>query len=316
MIKTALVFPGQGSQSVGMGKDLYNNFIIARQAFEEASDAIHVDLKKLCFEGPADELGKTHNTQPALLTVSIAAYRALQHESGFRADFMAGHSLGEYSALTASGAISFSDAVKLVRFRGKVMSEAAGDGTGMMAAILGLSREAVDEVISEVKGEGVLTAANYNCPGQIVISGSIAPVQKAMEACREKGAKRALPLSVSGPFHTELMSGAARRLQERLGDIDLKEPQCIVYSNVTAKPYGSADDITALLVRQIQSSVMWEDSVSEMIAGGADVFIEVGAGKVLTGLTKRITKETVNLNVNNTDTLKKTISACNEIRSR
>jgi [acyl-carrier-protein] S-malonyltransferase len=313
MIKAAFVFPGQGSQSVGMGKDLYDNFKTAREVFEEACDSIHFDLKKICFEGPKEELEHTFNTQPALLTGSIAAYRILTEESDLTADFMAGHSLGEYTALTASCTLDFTEAVKLVRFRGKVMSEAAQKSTGMMAAILGLSRDDVKIVLDEVKEDKVLAAANYNCPGQIVISGHKEAVEKAIGSCKQKGAKRAIPLSVSGPFHTGLMEEAADKLKRRLDEIDFKEPACAVYSNVTAKPYNKADDIAALLVRQIKSSVMWEDSVNEMIKAGAGFFVEVGPGKVLSGLTKRIAKDALCCNVSDTDSLKNTITAYKDI---
>ena len=309
MNKPAFVFPGQGSQSVGMGKDLYDNFKVVKDIFEEASDAIHVDLKKICFDGPKEELEQTHNTQPALLTVSTAAYRVLKSESGLVADFMAGHSLGEYSALVASESISFCDAVKLVRFRGEVMNAAAGEGIGSMAAILGLSRDGITAVIDDVKGDDVLTAANFNCPGQIIISGHTKAVERAMAACKEKGAKRALMLAVSGPFHSELMEGASLKLQEHLSGITFKEPVCRVYSNVTAKPYETSYDIAPLLVRQIKSSVMWEDTVNDMLSEGADTFIEVGPGKVLAGLIKRVEKEVKCGNVFDVASLKSVISA-------
>ena len=193
------------------------------------------------------------------------------------------------------------------------MSEAAEKSTGMMAAILGLSRDDVKIVLDEVKEDKVLTAANYNCPGQIVISGHKEAVEKAIEACKQKGAKRAVPLSVSGPFHTQLMEEAADKLKRRLDEIDFKEPACAIYSNVTAEPYSSADDIAALLVRQIKSSVMWEDSVNEMIKAGADFFVEAGPGKVLSGLTKRIAKDALCCNVSDTDSLKNTIAMYKEI---
>lgn len=307
MIKKAFVFPGQGSQSVGMGKDLYENFKIAKEVFEEASDAINLDLKKLCFDGPKDELGHTHNTQPALLTVSEAAYKVLAQESGIRADFMAGHSLGEYSALVASETLSFTDAVKLVRYRGQVMAEAAGAGIGKMAAILGLAREGLDAILDEVRGDSVLAAANYNCPGQIIISGHVEAVRAAMDICKQRGAKRALRLDVSGPFHSELMSEAAGRLRDHLQGVEFKKPKCAVYSNVTAKPYGEPEEIAPLLVDQMKSSVMWEDTVNGMLENGAGIFIEVGPGKVLSGLIKRTKRDAVCGNVYDTESLKNTI---------
>lgn len=309
MLKIAFVFPGQGSQSIGMGKDLYDNFKTARVIFEEACDLTNFDLKKLCFDGTQADLDDTFNTQPALLTVSMAAYKIIIEETGLRADCMAGHSLGEYSALAASGSISFVDAVKLVRFRGKVMSEAGIESPGAMAAIIGLERELVNEAIFEAKGELILTAANYNCPGQIVISGHAKAVLRAMELCKQKGAKRALPLAVSGPFHSELMSPAAEKMRTQLAEVIIDEPICDVYSNVTAHPYASISEIAPLLVEQMRSSVLWEDTVNEMVASGTDIFIEVGAGKVLSGLIKRISKEVVCDNVSDTETLKKTIAA-------
>ena len=306
-MKIALIFPGQGSQSVGMGRDLYDNFKTAKDVFEEASDAIHVDMKKLCFEGPKEYLGNTHNTQPALLTASTAAFRVLTEESGISADFMAGHSLGEYSALTASGAISFTQAIKLVRFRGRVMNEAAAGGLGEMAAILGLKREDILAAIDEAKEGDVLTAANFNSPGQIIISGHADAIDRAIVLCKEKGAKRAMKLAVSGPFHSELMSKAADRLEEELSTISFNDPKVAVYSNVSAIPYVEAHDIAPLLVKQIKSSVMWEDSVNNMITEGAGMFIEVGPGKVLTGLVKRIKKDAELLNVFDTASLKNSI---------
>ena len=315
MIKAAFVFPGQGSQSVGMGKGLYDNFKTAREVFEEACDSINFDLKKICFEGPKEELEHTFNTQPALLTVSIAAYSILKEESDLTADFMAGHSLGEYTALQASGTLGFAEAVKLVRFRGRVMSEAAQKSTGMMSAILWLSRDVVNVVIDDVKEDKVLTAANYNCPGQIVISGHKEAVTKAIEISKQKGAKRAIPLAVSGPFHTELMEQAADKLKSRLDEIDFKETACAVYSNVRAKHYGAADEIAPLLIRQIKSSVMWEDSVNEMIKDGADFFVEVGPGRVLSGLTKRIVKDALCCNISDTDSLKNTIMTYKSINN-
>ncbi len=315
MIKSAFVFPGQGSQEVGMGRDLYDNFKTAQLVFEEAADAISFDMKKLCFDGPDTELGQTQNTQPALLTVSVAAYRVLTEESDITACCMAGHSLGEYSALVASGAISFADAVKLVRYRGQVMTEVAGDGSGKMAAILGLARDDLNAVLDEVRGSEVLVAANYNCPGQIVISGDSAAVDRAMEACKAKGAKRALPLSVSGPFHSDLMAKAADKLQQRLGDLKFADPKCAVYSNVTANAYSGAAEIPGVLVEQIKSSVKWEDAVGNMLESGTDLFVEIGPKKILSGLLKRISRSTVGLNVADTDSLKKTVIAFNKIKS-
>jgi [acyl-carrier-protein] S-malonyltransferase len=313
MVKVAFIFPGQGSQSVAMGRDLYDNFKAAKEVFEEASDSIRIDVKDLCFNGPKQELDITYNTQPALLTVSTAAHRVIMSESGLKPDFMAGHSLGEYSALVASNTLSFADAVKLVRFRGKVMSEAATEGSGTMAAILGLTREVVGAVIDEVKGDDVLTAANYNCPGQIIISGTAGAVERAIPVLKQKGAKRALKLAVSGPFHSSLMEEAAERLKPELDGIRFSEPEFPVYSNVTAKPYGNADEIAPLLVEQISSSVMWEDTVNDMINEGASAFIEVGPGKVLTGLVKRINKDAVCCNVLDTETLKNTVAAHKEL---
>lgn len=290
MSKIAFVFPGQGSQSVGMGKELVLNFKVAAQVFEEASDAIGIDLKKLSFEGPEDELNLTANTQPAILTASIAALEVLKAETGFKADLLAGHSLGEYTALVHGGAIDFADAVKIVRRRGEFMQAAVPGGEGAMAAILGMEKKEVADVCSDAESLGLVSPANFNSPGQIVISGEKKAVERAVELAKERGAKRAIMLPVSVPSHCALMLPAADLLREELEKykiIDLKVP---VVSNVEASIYSSAAEVSDLLVRQLSSPVRWDESLICLKDAGADTIVEIGPGRVLSGLVKRIDK--------------------------
>ncbi len=282
----AFVFPGQGSQYVGMGRELYENFPEAKEVFEEASDALGYDMARLCFEGPKAELDRTFRTQPALLTASIAAYRVLQ-KKGIMPQAVAGHSLGEYSALVAAGVIGFKDAVVLTEKRGKFMQEAVPEGKGLMAAILGLQRDQVDEACLSVNS-GYVAPANYNCPGQIVIAGEKKAVEEAMEIAKEMGAKRAVPLAVSAPSHCALMINACKRLQEELKNITFNPPSVPVVNNADAIFLNTVDSIKASLVKQLDSPLLWEDSIRNMVDSGIDTFIEVGPGKVLTGLIKRI----------------------------
>lgn len=274
-MKTSYVFPGQGSQTVGMGKDL------AESLLDQANEILGFDLKKLCFEGPEEELKKTEITQPAILTVSVAAFNKLSSKP----TVVAGHSLGEYSALVAAGALKFADAVKIVNLRGKFMQEAVPIGQGAMAAIIGGERAKIEEVCAGIEG---VWPANFNSTGQIVISGQKEPVEKASAACKEAGAKRALPLPVSAPFHCPLMQPAADKLKLELDKIEIKDATIPVIANVTASPVTSAAEIKDLLVKQVTAPVLWEDSVKKMIADGTTQFIEVGPGKVLAGLIKKI----------------------------
>lgn len=290
MSKIALVFPGQGSQFVGMGKELSAQSAAAKDIFAQADAALGFSLSGLCFEGPDDELKLTANTQPAILTMSVAVLAALKEKQPvIKADYVAGHSLGEYSALVAAGALSFEDAVKTVRLRGQFMESAVPAGQGAMAAVLGLGRDALHAVCVEITAGGnPVQLANLNCPGQIVISGSAEGVKLAGEGAKAAGAKRVLPLNVSGPFHSSLMEPAAERLQEVLAGIAISEAAIPVVANVSARPVTSAEQIATSLVEQVASPVLWEDSVAWMAEQGVTTFIEIGPGKVLAGLIKKI----------------------------
>ena len=286
----AFVFPGQGSQYAGMGKDMADNFPAARQVFEEANDALGFDLATLCYNGPEDELKLTTNTQPAILTVSMAALKVLEQESGLRPAYVAGHSLGEYSALVATGALSFADAVRTVRQRGAFMQEAVPVGVGAMAAILGLDTVELEAVCQEAAQGQVVSPANFNSPGQVVIAGHATAVERAIELAKARGAKRAMPLPVSAPFHCSLMLPAGERLREVLAGIAVGPLRTPVVSNVEAAPNSDSGRVKELLVAQVSAPVRWDESVQKMAELGVERFIEIGPGKVLAGLIKRIAK--------------------------
>ncbi len=300
----AFVFPGQGSQYAGMGKELCAEFKLARELFEQADDALGDNLMRMCHEGPDEALRLTANTQPAILTTSVAALRVLYAESGLTPNVVAGHSLGEFSALVASGALDFTDAVRIVRMRGTFMQAAVPDGAGAMAAVLGIDAEALQLICSEAAQGEVVTPANYNAPGQIVIAGNTAAVERAIELATQRGAKRAMRLPVSAPFHCPLMIPAGERLKNELEQIDIHSLQVPVVSNVEAVPYIDSSKTIPLLVQQVSAPVRWDESVEAMLAQGVERFIEVGPGRVLSGLIKRIERKTPVANIEDVRSLK------------
>lgn len=297
MTKRAFIFPGQGSQYPGMGKDLYDNFPVARQIFEEADDALGSKLSNLCFDGPEDQLKLTANTQPAILTMSVASLRVLQTETGVSAEYLAGHSLGEYSALVAAGSIPFADAVRTVRARGTFMQEAVPVGVGAMAAILGVEPDMLTDICAEASQGEVVSPANFNSPGQIVIAGHTGAVNRAIEIAKARGFRKAMLLPVSAPFHSSLMTPAGEKLTEVLESINVNDLCAPVVTNVEAKPNNDKSRVKELLVRQVSAPVLWDASVREMVALGVTEFMEIGPGKVLSGLVKRIDKGVVTKNV-------------------
>ncbi|MBT0665796.1 ACP S-malonyltransferase [Geobacter pelophilus] len=297
MSKRAFIFPGQGSQFAGMGKDLAQNFKIAQDVFSEADDALGFKLSELCFNGPDEDLKLTTNTQPAILTVSIAALRVLQAEKGLQADYFAGHSLGEYSALVASGALAFSDAVKTVRSRGAFMQEAVPVGTGAMAAILGVEPTIIAEICTEAAQGEVVSPANFNSPGQVVIAGHSSAVNRAIEIAKGRGFRKAMLLPVSAPFHCSLMVPAGERLAAVLAEVTVNGLSSPVVTNVEAQPNQDSSRVSELLVKQVSAPVRWEDSILCMVGSGVSSFLEIGPGKVLSGLVKRISKESSTANI-------------------
>jgi [acyl-carrier-protein] S-malonyltransferase len=304
MRMVAFLFPGQGSQSVGMGREFFENFSLARRVFEEADDALHFSISKLCFQGPEEALKLTENTQPAILTTSIACLRVLQNEKGFTPRLTAGHSLGEYSALVASGGLVFSDAVRIVRLRGRFMQEAVPVGEGAMAAVLGMEREDLERLCEEAAGEEVLAPANFNSPGQIVISGHTRAVERAIERVKQKG-KKAMLLAVSAPFHSPLMKGAGERLAKEIEPISVGELKIPVVTNVEAEINEDRNRVKPLLVAQVSSPVRWEESMKRMVQEGIERVFEIGPGKVLSGLMKRIDSKVETATIEDIQTLKR-----------
>ena len=296
------LFPGQGSQSVGMGRGFYDASPEVKALYDEASSVLGYDIAQLCFEGPADRLNLTEHTQPALFVSSAAALKALE-PAGLVPLAVAGHSLGEYSALYAAGGLSFRDAVALVQKRGRYMSEAVQPGTGLVAALLGLPAEVVKAACQEAASVGVVAAANFNSPGQVVIAGEKSAVERAIEIAKGKGCKKAIPLPVSVPVHTPLMQGAADRLAAEFGGVAWHDLRVPLVNNAEAVALQRAEDIRASLVRQLPSSVRWEESVHKMVQLGVTTFVEIGPGNVLTGLVKRILPGAVTANVHDSKSM-------------
>lgn len=306
MRKIAFVFPGQGAQYVGMGQELVENYPVAKAVFEEASKAMAYDMEALCFDSSVEILKQTENTQPTILTTSIAAYEVLKSK-GIQPEGFAGLSLGEYSALVASGVIKFSDAVRVVRRRGMYMQEEVPAGIGAMAAILGLEGSLVEEACKEASPTGIVEPANYNCPGQLVIAGEVKAVELAVEKCREKGAKKAVMLPVSAPFHTSMLKGAGEKLSIELANISYEPFEYPLVANVTADYVASHEDVKSLLIDQVSSPVLWENSIKKMIEDGFDTFIEIGPGKALSKFIKKISRDVDILNVEDIKSLEKTL---------
>jgi len=307
MSKIAHIFPGQGSQAVGMGKDLFDNFAAAREVFEAADDALGFSLSEMCFSGDEADLQLTANTQPAILTTSVAAYYSAMAEGLPAPDVFAGHSLGEYSALVAAGVLDFADAVRTVRKRGTYMQEAVPVGVGAMAAILGLDAETVESGCVEAARGQVCSPANINSPSQVVIAGNTEAIDRACEILKERGARRAIKLNVSAPFHCALMMSAQTRLADELAGLEYSAFEFPIVHNVDAFENVDETAVCEKLVRQVSSPVRWLQTIEAMSAGGVEKFIEIGPGKVLTGLVRQIKKDSIYSNIEDSDSLRNTL---------
>lgn len=311
MPRLAFIFPGQGSQYVGMGRQLAEQYPVAAATFAEANEALGFDLQNLCFNGPEEALRETAVTQPAILTVSVAALRVLL-EMGVRPTYVAGHSLGEYSALVAAGTLKFADAVRLVRRRGELMAAAVPSGKGSMAAVLGLEASKLAEACRSASDAGVVEMANLNCPGQIVISGERAAVQRAGELAKAAGAKRVVELAVSGPFHSSLMTPAAEGISRLLAEVELTDPRVKFVANIEADFVDTAKEVRDCLIRQVAGSVRWEESIQRILEAGVDAFVEVGPGKVLSGFVRKIDREAPVFNAEDVESCQKVLAFLKE----
>lgn len=303
--KVAFLFPGQGAQYINMGKSLYENINECKEIFDKGEEILEMPIKDIIFDGSEETLKSTKYNQPAILLTSLACQKALELE-GIEADYVAGLSLGEYSGLVYSGIVSFEDGVKLVKTRATIMDEGIEEGVGSMAAVMKLSKEKVDTLLKEASKFGVVEAANYNCPGQVVITGEVDAIRESVSIAKALGGL-CIPLKVSGPFHSSLYEEASFKYYESIKDVEINEPKKVIYSNVLGKPYSKQDDIRDLLRKQIMSPVLFEDSINHMLDQGIDTFIELGPGKTLSGFVKKIDKKANVYNIEDLDTLKSTV---------
>ena len=303
--KIAFLFPGQGAQYINMGKSLYENINECKEIFDKGEEILEMPIKDIIFDGSEETLKSTKYNQPAILLTSLACQKALELE-GIEADYVAGLSLGEYSGLVYSGIVSFEDGVKLVKSRATIMDEGIAEGVGSMAAVMKLNKEKVDTLLEEASKFGVVEAANYNCPGQVVITGEVDAIRESVSIAKALGGL-CIPLKVSGPFHSSLYEEASFKYYESIKDVEINEPKKVIYSNVLGKPYSKQDDIRDLLRKQIMSPVLFEDSINHMLDQGIDTFIELGPGKTLSGFVKKIDKKANVYNIEDLDTLKSTV---------
>lgn len=309
MGKVALIFPGQGSQSVGMGKDLFENSNEAKAVFEKADKTLEKNISEICFNGPEEDLKQTINTQPAILTTSIAALEAFKANSDIKIECVAGHSLGEYVAMYVAGVLDLESVLKIIAKRAELMGNAATKTTGTMAAVLGLSQDKIEECLNTIQSEGIVSVANYNSPDQTVITGEVDAINKAMIALKEAGAKRVIPLPVSGAFHSALMKDASIEFNSFINQFEVNNAQVPVITNTDAQATLNSEDFKSKMPTQIYSSVYWTQTIQNMIKNGVDTFIEVGPGKVLAGLNKKIDLNVVTYNIYDSASLTATIDA-------